>query len=273
MRIEQAISNGFEFRFGAYISEAFSLFGKAPAWYILYFFIIIAFSFASSFIGNIGLIGGLISMIFSFSVAPTLNAGFYTGSHAVANGDPSPMARFFDSMQQILHITLYYVVSGVVALMLSSIAIIPLASHFAGFPWLEAATGGIGDERILNELIHIMSSFSLLDGVLTFVLLIPSIVVSIMWSFAPAYIAVAKLSFWPAMECSRKMVFKHFFSLIGLFIVWGIIILISVIPLGLGLLVTVPALQAAMYLIFKDSVGNALTEQGLSAEDHLITEG
>lgn len=81
-------------------------------------------------------------------------------------------------------------------------------------------------------------------------LIIPGIYLSIAYMFALPLIIEKNMDFWQAMETSRKAVTQHWFKLFFTAMLMGIIYLISIIPLGLGLIWTIPmfiALQGVLY--------------------------
>ena len=74
-----------------------------------------------------------------------------------------------------------------------------------------------------------------------FVLLIlPGIYLAIGYAMALPLVIDKNLSPWEAMEASRKAVSKHWFKVLGLYIVIVLIMWLSAIPLGIGLIWTLP---------------------------------
>lgn len=86
---------------------------------------------------------------------------------------------------------------------------------------------------------------------LGFVLLvIPGIYLSIAYMFTLPLIIDKNMDFWQAMETSRKATTQHWFKLFFTVMLMGIIYMLSAIPLGLGLIWTIPmfiALQGVLY--------------------------
>ena len=81
-------------------------------------------------------------------------------------------------------------------------------------------------------------------------LVIPGIYLSIAYMFTLPLIVEKNMDFWQAMETSRKAVSQHLFKLFFTGVLMVIIYLISAIPLGLGLIWTIPmfiALQGVLY--------------------------
>lgn len=60
------------------------------------------------------------------------------------------------------------------------------------------------------------------------------------WLYALPLVIDKGLAFWPALELSRKMVLKHFWGTLGLYIVCGLLTGIGAMMCGVGLLFTGP---------------------------------
>lgn len=77
--------------------------------------------------------------------------------------------------------------------------------------------------------------------VIGFILLvIPGIYLTVAYSMATYLVVEKNLSPWQALETSRKAVTKRWFSLFGLYVVIFLISMIAIIPLGIGLIWTIP---------------------------------
>ena len=82
---------------------------------------------------------------------------------------------------------------------------------------------------------------------LTFLSTILSISIAMIYMFTLPLIADKELKIWDAMELSRKAVFSHFFSIFILYILLVIIMAISAIPLGIGMIWTIPMVLITFY--------------------------
>lgn len=81
-------------------------------------------------------------------------------------------------------------------------------------------------------------------------LIIPGIYLSIAYMFTLPLIVDKNMDFWQAMETSRKSTHQHWFKLFFTGLAMLIIYLISTIPLGLGMIWSIPmfvALQGILY--------------------------
>lgn len=90
-------------------------------------------------------------------------------------------------------------------------------------------------------LVYIMTMVGLM------LLILPGLYLSIAYTFTMPLIVDKNMGVWDAMELSRKTVTKHWFKVFGLVLLLGIIALISAIPLGAGLIWTVPLMFMTLY--------------------------
>ncbi len=86
-------------------------------------------------------------------------------------------------------------------------------------------------------------------------LIIPGIYLSIAYMLTVVLVVEKKLGAWEAMEASRKAITHHWFKIFFLFIAMGLIVLVSMIPLGIGLIWTYPMMVAAMGIVYRDVFG------------------
>jgi uncharacterized membrane protein len=98
-------------------------------------------------------------------------------------------------------------------------------------------------------MVSLLTSILVTIGLILLVL--PGIYLAIAYSFSTLNVVSRGLDFWPAMEASRKTITRHFlqYALLGL-ICFGIFVL-SAIPFGLGLLISVPVCLGAQYSFYK----------------------
>lgn len=95
--------------------------------------------------------------------------------------------------------------------------------------------------------------------------LILSACVGIIYLFTLPLIADKGLKIWDAMELSRQAVFSHFFSIIILYILLAIVMILSAIPLGIGMIWTMPmffiAFYGLLYRVIFDGVSYDIEEK------------
>lgn len=83
-------------------------------------------------------------------------------------------------------------------------------------------------------------------------LILPGIYLAIGYTLAYWILLVhPEAAYWDILEASRKIVNRHWFKFFFLNIILGIIIFISIIPLGIGLIWTLPLCSFVYAIIFK----------------------
>jgi len=89
-------------------------------------------------------------------------------------------------------------------------------------------------------------------------LIIPGIILSLMWAFLYCVLADRPgTSFTEAMKISTAVTKGNRLSIFLFGILCGLLAIVSMIPLGLGLLITIPMIQAAMYCAYESCKGNS----------------
>ena len=81
-------------------------------------------------------------------------------------------------------------------------------------------------------------------------LILPGIYLAISYSFTYALVVDKGLGVWEAMELSRKTVTKQWLKFFALALLGGLIIMISAIPLGIGLIWSIPTIYIAYGLLY-----------------------
>lgn len=92
--------------------------------------------------------------------------------------------------------------------------------------------------------------------VIGFVLLvIPGIYLIIAYALALPLLVDKNLGIWESLETSRKGITRCWFRFFGFGIIGFVIVLVSAIPLGIGLIWTLPWLYTAMGIVYRDLFG------------------
>lgn len=86
-------------------------------------------------------------------------------------------------------------------------------------------------------------------------LILPGIYLAVAYSFVVPLILERKMGFWQAMETSRKVITKRWFAFLGLGLLMLVINLAGIIPLGLGLLVTIPLTYCTYVAAYESVLG------------------
>ncbi len=107
-----------------------------------------------------------------------------------------------------------------------------------------------------------MTGLLTLIGFALFVL--PGIYLAVAWIFTTPFIVDRKFDFWDAMESSRRVISRNWFSWFGFLIVLILLNLVGFLLLGVGLLVTSPLSSCALAIAYQDIMG--LSSTGMADE-------
>jgi len=88
-----------------------------------------------------------------------------------------------------------------------------------------------------------------------FLLLIPGLYLAVAYLLAIPLVVERGLAPWQALETSRKAISQHWFKVFGLFLLLGLITLVSAIPLGIGLVWSIPLFVIAMGVLYRTIFG------------------
>ncbi|NQD95394.1 hypothetical protein HP532_22315, partial [Pseudomonas sp. CrR25] len=86
-------------------------------------------------------------------------------------------------------------------------------------------------------------------------LIIPGLYLAIAYMLAIPLVVERGLSPWQALEASRKAISQHWFKVFGLFLVLGVITMLSAIPLAIGLVWSIPLFVIAMGVLYRTIFG------------------
>jgi hypothetical protein len=95
----------------------------------------------------------------------------------------------------------------------------------------------------------------------------PGVYLAVGYLFVLPLIIDKKLDFWPAMEVSRQVVTKHWWSMFLFAIVLVLIICLGALACGLGLIIAIPVVFAAAMYVYEDFFGTrAVAAEPAAAE-------
>jgi hypothetical protein len=219
--IEEALSRGYDFRIGELLSEAWQRTKGTKGIIIGGFLVFYAALFAASFVisGFFGLLG-LIGDDSIFAVVTELVVGILASALAYP---------FMAGINMV----------GIRRAADQPISFNDIFSHFG---------------RTLPLLITAIVSMLLIYlGMI--LLIIPGLYLAIAYMLAIPLVVERGLSPWQALEASRKAISQHWFKVFGLFLLLGLITLISAIPLGIGLVWSIPLFVIAMGVLYRTIFG------------------
>ena len=97
-------------------------------------------------------------------------------------------------------------------------------------------------------------------GVLFFIL--PGIYLAVAYQFGKLIVTFrgGRIEFWDAMEYSRKIISKKWWSILGFFFLVGLISGLGILLVGVGIFVTVPLGMCMVYAAYEDIIGTSPNE-------------
>lgn len=112
--------------------------------------------------------------------------------------------------------------------------------------------GGFSRAMPILLLYFVSSIFIVLGFIL---LIIPGIYLAVSYILSIPLLLDKSVDFWSAMENSRKLVGKRWFAFFGFLLLLGLLNIVGAVPLGLGLLVTIPFSICSIVAAYEDIVG------------------
>ncbi|MEE9102406.1 hypothetical protein [Pseudomonas nitroreducens] len=221
--IEEALARGYDFTIGDVIQEAWQRVSGTKGLIIAGF-----------------IVYGVVVQIVSFALGLVLGIGYAASGTEVSAS-----------------VAILQLVVGVIA-------------GAVGYPFL-AGINMLGIRRAADQPVSFNEMFShfglfiplLITGLIMTVLIylgmlllvLPGIYLSIAYILAIPLAVERKLSPWQALEASRKAITQHWFKVFGLFLVLGVIIMVSAIPLGIGMVWSLPLAIICIGVLYRTIFG------------------
>jgi hypothetical protein len=95
-----------------------------------------------------------------------------------------------------------------------------------------------------------------------FLCILPGIFLAIAWIFAIPLVIDKKLEFWPAMELSRKVVSRHWWTFFGMMLIGLVLFLAGILLFCVGVYVAQPVILGAFMFAYEDIFGRKPNERG-----------
>lgn len=184
---------------------------------------------------------GAILLVTVFVLGAAIGGG---SALLIGNGDATAGVLTSLLIQLVIIAVMYPFMAGILMLGIERSVDLPL-SYKSVFGYFAYTLPLLGVAILMSVLITV--GFILL--------IIPGIYLSLAYMFAVPLVVEKNLGIWDAMETSRKAVTSHWFKLFFLFLIMGIILVISAIPFGLGIIWTYPMMVAMMGVLYRDIFG------------------
>ncbi len=260
-KIERIIEEGYDFKFGDYISRGFDILQKNFGGFILFSLLSVLIMGVVIFIPILGLLAVLLLL------GPALMAGIYLVAHKVWRGEHTEFGDFFKGFDYAGQIVLVTLVSFLIGQILS----IPyyLANSELYSWYMDMFQVMMNDPASFADFAEMGQPPQ--PPFWTYLLMLPSIYISVAYNWALQFVVFYKMGFWDALEASRRVITKKWFMVFLFLIVIGLIMAAGFIVLCIGVFVTFPAYLCMNYAAFEDVTQlNAEPQEGDDIEQHLI---
>ncbi len=244
-RLEKAMTEGYEFKMGKYISTGFDVFKKEP-WMLMGFLVVYAV---------IAMITSSIISVLSAVVSVPLGVGFFIFANKVTTGRNAQFGDFFGGFKSFIPLMLNYLVTALIALLVFSPGII---YFFISVDYFSEITSGGNQIEIMTKLMGLLITLPVVI-ILFFVSLLVWLYFGVSFILSQQLIVFNGLDFWTSIKTSMKLVSKKWFSFFGFLIVLGLINILGMLCLFFGLLVTIPATACAIYAAYEDIAGASVS--------------
>ncbi|TAK49639.1 MAG: hypothetical protein EPO28_00510 [Saprospiraceae bacterium] len=254
-KIDEIIQNGYDFRFGDYISKGFSLLQKNIGGFIIYAVVTLVLIMVINFIPIIG------ALVSNFILTPILTVGAYIVAYKLDKGEQTEFGDFFKGFEYIGPLALTALATFAI-MMLSLIPFFLAVSSSGLIAWYM--------DVLQNPMSMSGVSIPSIPG-WSFLLLLPAVYFAVAYNWAYMFVVFYKMSFWDAMESSRKVISKNWMIIFLFLFVSGLIAAAGIIVLCVGILVTFPAYLCMNYSAFADvtQLGTESKESD-NIENHLV---
>lgn len=231
------------FSIGQAVSEGWNYVSKHMGYYILGGIIAVIISGIAGAIPYIGGIAG------NLILSPCLMAGAVYVTWRISLGKGwADLGEMFKGFQYLKPLAISTFIQGAATLLLAILVFynfLPQLMHIIKIS--QGANAFTKQEEIRDAFTPLLNGKFFVSVA---ILSVGALFIAALWAFKTHFIVIYKMEAWPAMEMSRRIARHNLFQLIGLFLLLGIIIVISALPCGIGLLFSLPLMIGATYSAF-----------------------
>jgi hypothetical protein len=244
----------YKFEMGLYLSEGWNIFKKGAGSFVGFTILYFVISGVVAFLPLINFLGGFIQY--------ALAAGVYIFCRNLLN-DKEDFSQFFKGFNYFAPIFFFFLILSFFVMPFSYL----ILNHV--FPpglIQDYMAGNVRPNEFYDQIIITFQSNTRYIFIMITIFTLIAIYLYVSYSLTLPLIADSKLSFWDAMESSRRTVSAKFFEFLAMYVVLGIFIFVgSIITCGVGLVIFIPysfcVVFAAYNSIFKlnedDSIQDA----------------
>jgi len=235
--LRKSLESNYDFKFENYISRGFDITGKFGLSYVGFSILSILFMMVVELIPTIG------NYINVLVVLPVLNVGFYIVAHHISLNKGFHFDQFFDGFKKVDQLFI--------------VALIPTAISYIINYVLFSLVGDMSpiDLESLSENFSIEEYFQLIIAsfsITFFLIFLPMIYLYVAWSFAPLFVIFYDMPAWEALETSRQLITKKWFTFFAFYFVLVLIGIGGLLLICVGIFYFYPAIMNAKYAAFED---------------------
>jgi len=237
-------SGNYSISIGQAISDGWALIAKHLGYYILGGILAVLIGAAAGLIPFVG------SLANNLIISPCFMASAIYITWRISRGTPwTDFGEIFKGFNYLTQIMVSSLIEMAVIIFFAVVLLFNLIPQIIDLFTLTQGQGAYQNQAEIQALARSMF-FSGKVIILLLLFIAAALLVSVIWAFKVHFIVIYKMEAWPAMELSRKVTMKNLFPLIGLFILLGIIIIVSALPCGIGLLFSLPLSIGTIYSAF-----------------------
>ncbi len=227
---------------GAWISRGWAMFTDAPLLWIVCLIIFLVIYIVVNLVPIIGTFA-------AYALFGLLAGGLMLGAHAQHGGRPLEIKDLFSGFKEphllpLLVVGLLYMAAWIILIV------------FAGllFAMLLGASGAIGAliSGDSGAVAGMIAGAGLGAVLILLIVLAAAVPIFMAFWFAPALVAINKVAPMDALAMSFSACIKNFLPFLIYGLIFLVIFIIGMIPLGLGLLVVVPLMYTSTYTAYRD---------------------
>ncbi len=273
-RIEELSTEGYDFPAASYLSQGWDIYKQQPFSFIGFLIIAFLITIVVSLIPLVGTIAN--SLIFG----PVLGVGYYIVANKIRVNRFEDFGDFFKGFNKVGPLALAALTMSVIILIALSPTIYSVYSSGV-VEWYMEVLQNPFETPPLEDLEGMFTSTDVWIFALN---LIPVIYLAVAYSFAYMFIVFYDLDFWDAVESSRRVITRQWFSVFGMyaliflmFIGAGLVLaLMAVIPVlgfimiffgGVAMLLISPFISCSVYAAF---AGTMKLEETTAEEDDIL---
>ncbi len=233
--LNAVMQRGYTVDIGGFISRGWEIFQQNLGGFVGYTVLMLLALIVLSFIPIIGSIGVAI-------ISGPLLGGFYIVAFKLMKGQPVEFGDFFKGFQNTYFLPVF--LTSLVSSLLMLICYLPGLIMVYGSIIAAAATDSQPNVAIMG-----------IGGIILLIGLIGVVYLSVSYIFAIPLVIGKKMQFWPAMESSRKLIGKSWFSFFALGIVLFLVYLAGALACGIGIFFTIPICLCSMAAAYESIIG------------------